>query len=565
MNSSRTPASSEPGRSERRALRTAALAAGLVAALLSGCGGGGGGDGGDGGGGEAPPPPAGDVLPDQTGCFYQYSLTSAPPLVGADPLLPSQWHLNNTGQTGGTAGEDLRAFAAWSVTRGAGAARVAVIDDAVDVLHEDLAPNVVPGASYSYRAASLGSVYPLPCASDDDHGTAVAGIALARDGNAVGGAGVAPRAPLVAYSALASGSDADIADALNRGLAYNGVYQNSWGAADDGVLGPAPSTFYTAISNGIASGRGGRGAIYVFPGGNGGCYATDATGQCDIDSTGLDGYLNHIGVIAVCAVDHFGVKPLYSEPGANLLVCAPSSNHSGSASITTTAPKNSYRSDFSGTSASAPMVSGVVALMLAVNPNLTWRDVRLILAQSARRNDPADLGWVTSTFGPAFNHKYGFGVADAQAAVAMAMPGSWTSVGGSSTLKSCGPYESDPNLALPDAIGTNLSPQQDSIPVPGDCAITQIEYLEVAFTAEHSYSGDLRIRLISPNGLISELARERVCAGTGDACGSYTDWSFGSVRHLNEPPAGSWRLQVTDAQPEDTGVWKQWRLTIWGR
>lgn len=562
MNSSRPPVASETGRSERCALRIAALAAGLLAALLAGCGGGGSGDG---GGGGAPPPPGGDGLPNQAGCFYQYSLTGSPPLVGADPLLPSQWHLNNTGQTGGTAGEDLRAFAAWSTTRGEGAPRIAVIDDAVDVLHEDLAPNVVPGASYSYRRASLGSVYPLPCASDDDHGTAVAGIALARDGNAVGGAGVAPRAPLVAYSALATGFDADIADALNRGLAANGVYQNSWGALDDGVLGTAPSTFYTAISNGIASGRGGKGAVYVFPGGNGGCYATDATGQCDSDSTGLDGYLNHIGVIAVCAVDHLGVKPLYGEPGANLLVCAPSSNHSASASITTTAPKNSYRSDFSGTSASAPMVSGVVALMLAVNPNLTWRDVRLILAQSARRNDPADTGWVTSPFGPAFNHKYGFGVADAQAAVAMAMPGSWTSVGGSSTLKSCGPYERNPNLALPDAIGTNLSPQQDTIAVPGDCPITQIEYLEVAFTAEHGYSGDLRIRLVSPNGLISELARERVCTGTGDACGSYTGWRFGSVRHLNEPPAGSWRLQVTDAQPEDTGVWKQWRLTLWGR
>ena len=550
------PALSASGRSERRAFRGATLVVGLLGALLSGCGGGGG------GGGSAPPPPSGG-LPDQTGCFYQYSLTTPPPLAGTDPLLASQWHLNNTGQTGGTAGEDLRAFAAWSATRGAGAPRVAVIDDAVDVLHEDLAPNVVAGASYSYRSASLGSVYPLPCHIDDDHGTAVAGIALGRDGNAAGGAGVAPRAPLVAYSALATGYDADIADALNRGLAANGVYQNSWGSSDDGKLGPASSQFYSAIGTGIATGRGGKGAVYVFPGGNGGCYAADPNKQCYSESTGLDGYLNHVGIIAVCAVDHRGVKPHYGEPGPNLLVCAPSSNDAGTASITTTAPKNSYRSDFSGTSASTPMVSGVVALMLSVNPNLSWRDVRLILARSARRNDPDESGWVTSAFGPAHNHKYGFGVANAQAAVAMA--GSWTTVGGSSTLKSCGPYERSPNLALPDAVGATLSPREDAIAVGTDCAITRIEYLEVEFTATHTYSGDLRIRLISPNGLVSEMAKERVCSGDGDACGRYDGWRFGSVRHLDEPPGGVWRLQVTDAHPGDIGVWDRWRLTIWGR
>ena len=62
-----------------------------------------------------------------------------------------------------------------------------------------------------------------------------------------------------------------------------------------------------------------------------------------------------------------------------------------------------------------------------------------------------------------------------------------------------------------------------------------------------------------------ELADERVCEGEGDACGRYDGWRFGSVRHLNEPAGGTWRLRVTDAQPQDTGVWQTWRLTIWGR
>ncbi len=531
----------------------------LVAAVLQGCGGDGDGAGAGGGGGVAPPPASG--LPDQTGCAYQYTLTSWPALAGADPFLTQQWHLDNTGQSGGTAGEDIRAALAWATTRGVGA-RIAVVDDAVEVLHQDIEPNVIPGASFSYRTASLGNAYPLPCAADDDHGTAVAGVAAARDGNAVGVSGIASRAGLVGYSALSTRYDADIADALTRGLADNGVYNNSWGSPDDGLINPAEASFVSAIETGLASGRGGRGAIYVFPGGNGGCYALDSSGQCYSESAGLDGYLNHRGVIPVCAVDHFGRQPYYGEPGANLLVCAPSSDES--VAITTTGLNSTYRNDFSGTSASVPMVSGVVALMLSVNPNLTWRDVRLILAQTARKNDPADTaGWVASTFGPAFNHKYGFGVVDAGAAVATAR--TWTSVGGNGTLKSCGPYASTVARTLPDASGANLTTVEDTITVGGDCTVSRIEYVEVVFSASHSYAGDLRIRLVSPNGLVSRLVDERLCDGSGNACGGYSSWPFGSARHLGEPATGAWRLQVTDAQADDAGTWQNWTIRIWGR
>jgi proprotein convertase subtilisin/kexin type 2 len=524
--------------------------------LLAACGGGGSGATGDGGNVAAP----GSGLPNQDGCTYRYSLTGSTALTGADPLLTAQWHLNNTGQTGGTAGEDLRATLAWNVTRGDGV-RVAVVDDAVETLHQDLLANVAAGASYNYRPLSIGNVYPLPCVAEDDHGTAVAGIIAARDNNGVGGAGIAPRAGLVGYNALATSFVADLNDALGRGLADNGVYNNSWGSPDNGVLHRADASYLAAIDNGIASGRGGRGAVYVFPAGNGGCYGTDSgTGACISETSGLDGYTNHRGVIVACSVDHRGRKPSYAEPGANLLVCGPSSNDNDSVGITTLALLGGYRNDFNGSSAATPMVSGVAALILAANPQLTWRDVRLILAQTARRNDSTDAGWVTSAFGPAHNGKYGFGVADANAAVAAAR--TWTSVGGASSLKSCGPYGRTPNTALPDASGGSVAVRSDSVAVGADCAITRIEYVEIAFTASHAYAGDLRVRLVSPNGLVSELASERVCDG---ACGSFDDWRFGSVRHLGEPAAGTWTLQVSDAQAEDTGTWQAWGLRFWGR
>lgn len=529
----------------------ALVAAGLA---LGGCSGGGGGGGGGG--------PV--VVTAGTGCELSYTLTDSPVLEGADPLLAQQWHLRNTGQNGGTPGEDMRATDAWSTTRGAGV-RVAVVDDAIEVTHPDLWPNLVPGASRSYRASNRGSVWPVPCnASVDDHGTAVAGLLLARDNNATGGAGVAPRASLVAFDALSSALDGDIADALTRDAQQNAIYHNSWGSPDDGRLHPAEASYVAAIEDGIANGRGGLGSIYVFPGGNGGCFVRSAAdGSCQIDNANFDGYVNKRGVNAVCAVDDTGIRPWYGEPGANLLVCAPSSGDRP-VGVTTTALRGQYRTDFSGTSASTPMVSGVVAMMLAVNPALTWRDVRLILARTARRNDPTDAGWSPGEGTLSFNHKYGFGVVDASAAVAQAA--GWRSVGGASSLVTCTIAPRVPVLPIPDAPGSGAPvPVSDSVAVSG-CPITRIEFVEVVFTATHSYTGDLRIRLSSPAGRVSELADARICGGAGsNPCGAYTDWTFGSVRHLDEPAEGTWTLSVADMAPLDVGRLERWSLRIHGR
>jgi kexin len=523
----------------------------LVLAAVGGC------SSGDGDGGGPPTVSAGPS------CELSYVLTDSPLLFGADPLLAQQWHLQNTGQTGGTPGEDLRALAAWQSTRGAGV-RVAVVDDAVEIVHPDLRPNLVEGASRSYRPGNRGSIWPLPClASIDDHGTAVAGLVLSRDGNGIGTAGVAPRASLVAFDALASGQDADIADALVRDAQVNSIYQNSWGSPDDGRLHPAAPAFHAAIENGIATGRGGRGAVYVFPGGNGGCFAREsATGRCQDDNANFDGYVNGRGVIASCAVDDRGRRPWYGEPGANLMVCAPSSGDVPN--VVTTALRGEWRDDFSGTSASTPMVSGVVALMLSINPELTWRDVRLILAQTARRNDPTDSGWVAATDGLAFNHKYGFGVVDAAAAVARAA--SWVSVGGSSRLVTCTSAPRAPALPIPDAPAAgDPTPAADAVSIAG-CGITRIEFVELVFAASHTYSGDLRIRLTSPAGRVSELAESRICGGGGsDPCGAFANWTFGSVRHLGEAADGTWTLSVTDMSPLDEGRIDRWSLRIHGR
>ncbi|MGE0799302.1 MAG: S8 family serine peptidase [Lautropia sp.] len=523
-----------------------------------------------------PAPTPSDSVVNDPACPLKYGPTDTPMLTGTDPLLAQQWHLNNDASVSGTAGEDVRAFSAWPRTKGEGV-RVAVVDDAIEVTHRDLLPNVVPNASYNYRQVYRGNAYPLPCHADDDHGTSVAGLIVARDGNGVGVAGVAPRASLVGYNALATSADADVMDALNRDLANNQIYNNSWGSPDDGFLHPAEPSFVEAIERGINNGRSGKGAIYVFPAGNGGCYNPDLAATpnyaepCVRENSNYDGYVNKLGVITVCATTSGGKQPWYGENGANMLVCAPSSDIVTSSYVRTTAIGDGFRSNFTGTSASTPMVSGVVAMMLSANPDLTWRDVRLILAQTARKNDPLNADW-TSNFGLNFNHRYGFGVVDAAAAVEATA--AWSSVGDSSTLQRCGPYLDSVNQTLPDRPpGGIAQPVERTLTVPSSCGITRIEHVEVRITiADHPSTGDLRIRLTSPQGLVSELADEHVCYNAAEqtvSCGRYDDYPFGSVRHLGEPVVsgsnGDWKLTVTDMLAADEGKLASWRLTFYGR
>ena len=80
---------------------------------------------------------------------------------------------------------------------------------------------------------------------------------------------------------------------------------------------------------------------------------------------------------------------------------------------------NNYTSVVGGTSVTTPMVAGVVALMLEANPALTWRDVQHILVESSRKIGNSD-GWFKTDANRDYNHAYGYGLVDANAAVNLA-------------------------------------------------------------------------------------------------------------------------------------------------
>ena len=474
----------------------------------------------------------------------------------SDALYGCQWHLSNTGQFDG-AEEDINVEEVWESTKGAGV-NVAVVDDGLQVDHPDLTDNVVTSRNHSYVE---GGVYHV----DRTHGTAVAGLIAARD-NDLGVRGVAPRASIYAYNLLAADESADReADAMTRNLADTVVSNNSWGPFDDGSPETSTSAWQEAVERGVTEGNAGKGISYVWAAGN---------GHQENDYSNLDGYANFYAVTAVCAVNHEDTRASYSERGANLWVCAPSINGDGRLpGIATTSTHDRYRADFGGTSAAAPIVSGVIALVRATNPDLTWRDVKLILAASARQNDASHAGWETGAlrYGDnpdmerySFNHDYGFGVVDAGAAVALAAD--WDLL---PSFREQTVLWDGSTLAIPD-LPDDGDPVTVTSSLDGDEFVDFIEFVEVHANIEHASFRDLEIELVSPSGAVSTLSTvgpvysyffgHRLL----DRISVTGTFRYGSARHLGEDPAGEWTLRITDHADGHSGTLKGWALTVYG-
>lgn len=458
-----------------------------------------------------------------------------------DPLFPDQWHLENTGQSGNI-GEDVNVIPAWNMGFTGEGVVIGIVDDGLQYEHPDLEMNYRDDLSYDFNGNDAD---PAPSVYYDSHGTSAAGVAAARD-NDTCGVGAAYRASLAGLRLIAmENTDADEADCLSFRRDAIHIYSNSWGPDDDGqrLEGPGPLAA-AVLEEGIKKGRGGLGSLYVWAAGN---------GLRRGDNINYDGYANSRFTIAVGAVDHNGQQSDYSEPGAAMLVTAPSDSGYSSGIVTTDLMgRNGYSSDdcrdnFGGTSSSAPLVAGIVALMSEANPNLSWRDVQHILIKSAVRNDPGDEDWTINAAGLHVSHKYGFGRADAAAAVALA---------------SLWPKS-------PDVISFSYGPEiVDQIVPDSTDGITSVitvkqnlklEHVEVVFNADHADRGHLQVVLTSPSGTQSVLAESH-----RDSHSDYDNWTFMTVRHWDESSYGDWTLTVTDLTYGTQGVYESWELILHG-
>ena len=434
---------------------------------------------------------------------------------------------------------------------------IAVVDDGMYFAHEDLRDNVDASRNHDYTGDDGYIHHPL-----EHHGTNVAGVIAARD-NGIGVRGVAPRATIYGYNYLAGESTAlNLADAMAHNRDVTAVSNNSWGPRDGPGLSDANSFWEMAVNVGIANGYGGKGVLYAFSGGN---------GHEEGDNSNLDELANYHAVTAVCAVNDQDNRSHYSEMGANLWVCAPSSGGADYRSIVTTENYDRYADDFGGTSSATPAVSGVVALLRSANPDLTWRDLKLILAASARKNDAGNPGWEDGArkYGSDsdadpyhFNHEYGFGVVDAKAAVDLAR--GWTNA---PPLQDSGVTSGNLNSLIPDAPSTG-NPTTVTHTLTLDTGVEFTEFVEVTVSFQHGSFRDLEIEMVSPSGAVSKLAVPFDTYGDDDPSVDFVPlrgtFRFGSARHLGEDPNGVWKLRVTDRLPLVDGTLDSWGVTVYG-
>ena len=316
-----------------------------------------------------------------------------------DDMYGNQWHLDNTGQSGGTAGHDLGAEVAWDVTLGDPDVIIAILDSGVDTDHPDLVDNLVAGWDFVN-----GDSDPNPGGSS--HGTSCAGTAGAPDQGS-GVVGVCPDCLIMPIRMLGADDETE-ADASDWAVS-NGAWliSNSWGPTDGtGTFTPISSAMATSVDWAVSDGRSGLGTAVFWAAGNG--HPNDTCDQ--------DGFVAYPSTIAVGSSSNLGLRSSYSEHCDELDLSAPSSGGSnGTASVTTT-NIGGYTSSFGGTSAASPAAAGVAGLVLSVMPDLGWEALRQLLRDTAEKidpggNEPADYD------GNGHSRLYGYGRVDAEAAL----------------------------------------------------------------------------------------------------------------------------------------------------
>lgn len=447
-----------------------------------------------------------------------------------DPLIADQWHYKNNN----AARTHMNIENAWNYggaggVKGAGV-RIGIVDDGLQTAHPDMVANVDTTNDKDWNGADAD---PNP-STGDDHGTACAGNAAAKGNNSLGVSGAAPDATLVGMRLIAASvTDAQEAEAMSYLPSLIPILSNSWGPNDTGsiVEEPGPLT-KAALLNATTSGRGGKGTIILWAAGNGGDVG---------DNSNYDGYANSIHTISIGATDSLGDRAYYAEPGSNVVVCAPSSGDLGITTVDRTgangyntassASGGDYTNDFGGTSSATPSAAGVVALMLEKNPNLGWRDVQEILIRSAYKFRPTDTDWVDNAAGFHFNHDFGAGLIDAQAAVDLA--GTWSNLAAQTTAVVTA---TGLPLSIPDNNATGIT---RTFTMGG--GNLRVEHVTLRLNVNHTSRGNLEISLTSPSGMVSRLTE--VHTDTND---NFANWTFSSVRHWGETSAGTWTLRVAD-------------------
>ncbi|HJQ38918.1 MAG TPA: S8 family serine peptidase [Thermoanaerobaculia bacterium] len=459
--------------------------------------------------------------------------------------FPQQWHLASTTINGRAVNAHANVVNAWSITRGEGTT-IAVIDSGIDIGHDEFSSS---GKIVKKRDVTSGDDDPRPVFSNEEHGTACAGVACG-DGN-FGASGVAPRARLMPIRYFEDLGGVHEAEAFEW-AARNGadVISCSWGPEDNAGPGPLPDSTRLAFEFAIANGRNGKGCVILFAAGNGN------------ESVDIDGYASYPKVIAVAACNSRGRRSGYSDFGDAIWCAFPSNDFndpltpgiwtadiSGKRGYNPGSPHpegdtaGNYTNSFGGTSSSCPGTAGVVALMLSANPQLRWDEVKDILRRTSDRIDPANGQYDAA----GHSRFFGFGRVNALKAVQAALP---------LPIANHVSRRTNPDAHISD-FNTTTAVLHVSDRLP-------IKNIRATIDIEHTFIGDLTLTLQPPNGAGGPiLLHAREGGSEHNIKKTYDFVSTPALEGLKGKVIdGDWTLTITDAAAQDEGVLKTFGLEI---
>jgi serine protease len=294
-----------------------------------------------------------------------------------DPYYEGQWYIENLGM------ESL-----FELSLGSSQVLIAVIDSGIDISHPDLQAKIVAPFDAFNNDNDPSPNFDEYCYNDsgicDEHGTAVSGIATASANNESGIVGFCPDCSLVPIKMLGESGGTLSADimAFEHCIDNNvDVINNSWGYTE--VIS-VPEPLENVINRAATQTRDGKGSVIIFAAGN------DDREILPSEICGLE------SVLCISAIDNYNYPTAYTNFGSPVDIAAPSATVS-------IAPLEQLTTTFGGTSAAAPVVSGIAGWILSQRPDYTSQEVRNLLIATAQ---PSPL--VThDEFGHHINYGYG--------------------------------------------------------------------------------------------------------------------------------------------------------------
>jgi len=529
-----------------------------------------------------------------------------------DPNYQDQWHLHQRREH---AEFDPRASTrcegAWHLLDGFGSADVVVgvTDDGCKLDHPDFnLPGKFAGWAYFegeqlYRRGDPGADPARMYQTGANHGTSCAGV-IAAEVDAEMTVGAAPGCRLLPIKWESSGpelfiSDSKLLTALDHVASRVDVLSSSWGSVPSSSWALDVRERIAELA--LTGGRRGQGILFLWAAGNDNSPIHHQADQ-DVPYTngvGVSGgsyvwvgvktsrwfYNDLVGVpgaMHVAALASTAQRSHYSNYGPGIEVCAPSSNgHTywrmlveGLSVTTTTGAGGGVSHEFGGTSSATPLVAGIAALVISANPQLSALEVASILRRTASkdldmtgypRTPPAefdpDPSWDVSPIAPfdkgdfvdsgstdgTWSPWFGHGKVDALEAVRAALD-----VAGNQTTRVR--VEMSPNLSIPDHDPTGIV-SRVFVPDHG-----QIRGIKIHVDVEHTYIGDLIVRLSGPDGTRIDLHR-REGGGANDLVKSFDETGQPQLSvFLGKGIRGTWTLEISDEARYDLGRLRRWSL-----